>query len=59
VSSDKDLAFCIGNILINTEFATLKYFLKLGLLASLVQMLNSGELTILRVGLTAMRKVLG
>ena len=59
MSSDKDLAFCIGNILINTEFATLKYFLKLGLLASLVQMLNSGELTILRVGLTAMRKVLG
>ena len=58
MSSDLDLAYCIGNILINTVFATLKYFLKLGLLASLVQMLNSGELTILRVGLTAMRKVL-
>ena len=34
-----ELAFCIGNILINTDFSSLKYFLRLGLLTALVQML--------------------
>ncbi len=53
-----ELAYCIGNLFIRTNFTQIKYFVEVGILDILVQSLDSSSYLIVTVMLTAVKKLL-
>jgi len=52
-----ELAFCIGNVFILADFTMIKYFIEIGFLELLISSLSSTNELLVRVAITAIRKL--
>jgi hypothetical protein len=52
-----EIAYCIGNVFIVADFEMIKFFVELGFLDLLVQSISSSNIMLIRVGMTAIRKL--
>ena len=53
-----ELAYCIGNLFIRTDFTQIKHFVEIGILDLLISSLDSANDLIVTVMLTAIKKLL-
>ena len=53
-----ELAYCIGNVFIHAKFEQIKYFIEAGSLTLLVQAMSEQDDELVKVAVTAVKKVL-